>query len=221
MRKSRPRRIGGNVLELAPWLPAVLGVAALALLLISAVIRPFLWDDEDTPLPPPPPPLTLPGATDRPPPAPSNPQPDGPPAASGSVPEGSAPTASRTVPVGRTSTVPPPRTTPPAPPVTGRYEILDSYPDSFIGQVLITNSPGADRNWTVTLTFPSGAGELRTSWLESLPQPTLTRSGTTYTWRSTTPLAAGASGGLRFHFEGTRRTPAACVTNGRACQSTR
>lgn len=205
-----------RALGIVPWIPAVLGIGALVTLLVIVAIRLSPRSAESGALPPPQPPVILPEAGRIPPPP-------------SAVPE-SPPPPSRPVPVGRTSTVPPPVTTRPAPPptatraasppaVTGRYEVVDAYPESFIGQVAITNRPGADRAWTVTLTFPAEVGDLRTSWLESLPQPTLTTAGRTFTWRSTTPLAAGTTGLLRFQFErtGDAATPSRCTANGRAC----
>ncbi len=206
-----------RALGIVPWIPAVLGIGALVTLLVIVATRLSPWSADSGALPPPQPPVVLPEGNRPAPP---------PPAATTPPPPSTTPPSSRPVPVGRTSTVPPPVTTRPAPPaappaavVTGRYEVVDAYPESFIGQVLITNRPGADRAWTVTLTFPAGVGDLRTAWLESLPQPTLTAAGRTFTWRSTTPLAAGTTGRLRFHFErtGDAATPTRCTTNGRAC----
>ena len=116
-------------------------------------------------------------------------------------------------------TVRPTVTPTPAPVVRGTYRVLNSYDGAFIGEVLISNSSGQDRDWTVTLRFPSYVGELVTSWVEGAPQATLTSSGETYTWRSGVPVPAGSSVPLRFHFErsGTGNYPTTCTANGTAC----
>lgn len=207
-----------RALGLAPWIPAILGIGSLLALLTIAAAWLNPWSTDDTALPPPQPPVVLPEGRITPPLTTEAPE-SAPPPSPAEDPE-------TPVPVGRTTTIRPPLTRPPTtrpappPPVIGRYQVVDSYGDSFIGQVLITNEPGADRSWTVVLEFPSDVGDLRTSWLEGLPQPTLSRAGRTFTWRSTTPLAAGATGMLRFHFDrpGAADQPSRCLTNGRACR---
>ncbi|MFF5292198.1 cellulose binding domain-containing protein [Paractinoplanes globisporus] len=128
--------------------------------------------------------------------------------------ETEAPAPTRT----RPAIITPPRTTEATRPatVTGRYHVLESYGDSFIGEVLLTNRTGTGQDWVVTLTYP---GTLRTSWLESLPQPTLVQRGDTYTWTSSVPLAASSTGQLRFHFDrsGGSDNPDACSVNGQSC----
>ena len=66
-----------------------------------------------------------------------------------------------------------PRTTGSPPTVTGRFQVIDSYGDSFAGEVLLTNTATDARHWRVSLAFPSNVGGLRVSWLEGQPQPTL------------------------------------------------
>lgn len=112
-------------------------------------------------------------------------------------------------------------TTAPPPTVTGAYRVVDSYGDSFIGEVAVTNTTGQKRNWTAVLSFPDGVGGLRTSWLESLPQPTLKTGGRTFTWASTVPLEPGQTGLLRFHLDrtGADRAPERCAVNGTACSN--
>ena len=104
--------------------------------------------------------------------------------------------------------------------MTGRYRVVDSFPDGFIGEVLVTNASGADRDWTVRLRFGDAAGELRTSWVESAPQATPGTAGDTFTWSSGVPVAAGSSVALRFHFArtGPDEAPRTCTVNGVACR---
>jgi hypothetical protein len=114
----------------------------------------------------------------------------------------------------------PPAPQPPAATVvSGRYQVLNSYVDSFIGEVLVSNSSSSPHDWVVQLRFPSNVGSLRTSWVESQPQATLTRSGQTFIWTSTVPAGARSSVALRFQFDrtGTNSNPATCTVNGTAC----
>ncbi|GIM91347.1 cellulose binding domain-containing protein [Paractinoplanes toevensis] len=174
------------------------------------ILRSVPGRSEPSSLPPPEPAFTLPGVT-------SGPQipvsllpstPTDSPARSADVEK-----ASKTVPPGDPTADPQPTTAPPG--VTGTYRVLNSYPDSFIGEVLIRNDTGAGRSWTVSLRYP---GTLVTSWLESLPQPTLVQRGTSYTWTSSVPLAAGSTGSLRFHFQLSGSAgPEGCTVNGSAC----
>ncbi|MCU7723351.1 hypothetical protein ODJ79_06480 [Actinoplanes sp. KI2] len=200
-----------------PWLPTILGVAALAVFTIVTIVR--LTPDHAQTLPPPEPPFALPGTT-------SGPQ----------APVSLIPSTDPTMPATPTTdpTSPDPKptsrampavitpsratTTEPARPilVSGHYHVLNSYADNFIGEVLLSNRTGAEQHWTVTLTYP---GNLRTSWLESLPQPTLVQRGHTFTWTSSVPLAAGSSGRLRFQFDKVNgsETPGDCTVNWSAC----
>jgi hypothetical protein len=116
--------------------------------------------------------------------------------------------------------VAPPVAQPPAVTVvSGRYQVLNSYVDSFIGEVLVSNSSSSPHDWSVRLQFPSNVGNLRTSWVESQPQATLTRSGSTFIWTSTVPVNAGSSVALRFQFDrsGTNSNPTTCTVNGASC----
>jgi hypothetical protein len=224
----RQRSGSDRVWGLIPWIPAIAGIGSLTALLVIAAIRLAPWSTAPHPLPPPQPPLSLPmaPATTAPTPGSAVTVPVGRPTAVPAVnaPEGPAanptPTRPATRPSTRPTTRPATTTAPPPSPVTGRYQVNNSYGDSFIGQVMITNAASSARDWTVTLVFPAGVGRLRTSWLEGQPQPTLTRSGQTYTWTSTVPLAAGTSGPLRFMFDrsGTAERPSRCTTNGQACR---
>jgi hypothetical protein len=97
--------------------------------------------------------------------------------------------------------------------------VLNSYVDSFIGEVLVSNSSSSPHDWSVRLRFSSNVGNLRTSWVESQPQATLTRSGQTFIWTSTVPVNAGSSVALRFQFDrsGTNSNPVTCTVNGANC----
>lgn len=121
---------------------------------------------------------------------------------------------------------PPPAPKPPAPEppavtptVTGRYQLLNSYGDSFIGEVLLTNVTSTSRLWTVTLRFPSNVGSLRTAWVEGAPQAILRWSGRTAIFTSTANLGPGSSVPLRFHFDrsGSDARPEVCTANDIRC----
>ncbi|MFV2011206.1 MULTISPECIES: cellulose binding domain-containing protein [unclassified Micromonospora] len=115
----------------------------------------------------------------------------------------------------------PPRT--PAPPVdpdvVGRYSVLQQFGDGFIAEVLVVNTSGRDRDWTVTIRFPDNVGQLHTAWVEGAPQATMRRSGREYVFTSSVPVGARSSVPLRFHFErhGRGATPQRCLTNGAPC----
>jgi hypothetical protein len=111
------------------------------------------------------------------------------------------------------------RPSPSPPALFGTYRVLQSFSDGFIGEVLVSNASQQQRNWTVTLRFPSSVGPLRTSWVESAPQATLSTSGATYTWRSGVPVAGGSSVSLRFQFarSDSGNVPSTCTVNGAAC----
>ena len=208
-----------------PWIPTVLGVGALVALLIVAA-SPFSSKPEPQFGPPPQPflpaepldpPVTEPAAQPL-------------PGLSATTGASEDPTAgTTTVPASVTSTVTstpttrqptPTRTTqsPPSP-VTGRYRVIDSFGDGFIGEVLVGNDTDQDHDWVVRLRFPGNVGELYTSWVESAPQATLTRSGATYVWSSGVPVSAHGEALLRFHFarSGTGDKPTTCTANGVTC----
>jgi hypothetical protein len=136
-----------------------------------------------------------------------------------------SPAASRVtaVPSRRNSEGSPPTRPPAANPaprtVTGRYRLMDSYGDSFIGEVLLTNVTSAARGWTVQLRFPTNVGGLRTAWVEGAPQATLRWSGRTAIFTSTASLGPGSSVPLRFHFDrtGADVRPEVCTANGTPC----
>src|SRR5689334_2570617 len=126
-----------------PWVPTILGVLALVVFSVVTIAR--LTPRHSRTLPPPQPAFTLPGTT-------SGPQ--APvsliPATAGTSPD-PVPT-SRAIPAVITPprhTTAPTATTKPAPPVvvSGRFHVLNSYADNFIGEVLLTNRTGAGLNW--------------------------------------------------------------------------
>jgi hypothetical protein len=196
----------GNM-RVLPWIPTMLGVAALVVFTAVTIVR--LLPGHSTPrtLPPPEPPFTLPATT-------AGPQVPVSLIPSSAPPRSATPTPTRAV-------IRPPRkttTAPAAPPkVVGKYRVVESYGDGFIGEVLLTNRTNVPQDWVVSLTYP---GSLRTSWLESLPQPTLARREDTLTWTSSVSLAAKSSAQLRFHFnrpDGAADTPDSCEVNAAPC----
>ncbi|GAA0586313.1 hypothetical protein GCM10010172_84500 [Paractinoplanes ferrugineus] len=211
------------------WLPTAVGIAVLAFGAVAAA-RLGPGDDRSGTLPPPEPAFTLPGVTSGP-QIPVSLLPSTPPVTGAGTGAGTG--AAGTLPAGDITGQPPatrgrppaavtaprttaaPRTVAPTG-VTGTYRVVESYPDSFIGEVLVRNPTGSERSWRVTLSYP---GELVTSWLESLPQPTLARRGNTYTWTSSVPLAARSSGSLRFHFKLSGSAgPSGCTVDGSPCR---
>ncbi len=109
----------------------------------------------------------------------------------------------------------------PAAEVTGTYRVIASYGDSFIGEVLITNSTSTGRHWTVELRFPANVGRLRAFWVESARQPAMDRSTTGYTFTSAVSISGRSSVPLRFHFDRTKASdaPPSCTVNGMACST--
>lgn len=223
---------GHGLPDLLPWAPTLLGVVALFVLLIVAATR---FTSSPAPAALPPAPTFLPPPVLA--PAQLPPDPDAVPAGPGSSAAAASTSASarpskQSLPARTTTTPRPapsssrPTTTAPAPtvgPVTGRYRVLDSYPESFIGEVLIANSAGRDSAWRVELRFPAAVGDLVTAWVEGAPQATLRRSGDTYIWSSGAPVPAGSQVPLRFHFSrsGSGNLPTACTVNGGSCAGVR
>lgn len=183
-----------------------LGVITLVGIAAITVVQLVPGDRTTAALPPPAPAFSFPGATTGPPP-----------------PVSLIPPTATSRSYRMSATQAPPRPSG----VTGSYSVLQSFGDSFIGQVELTNTTARQLDWKVVLVFPSSVGNLRTSWLESLPQPTLSERGQTYTWTSSVPLAARSTAQLRFHFDrtGSSDSPLSCGVNGSACrlqdQSTR
>lgn len=203
------------------------GAIVLALVMLAAAVGVLLARTRHEPassLPPPPQPF-LPAPS-----APAAPLPPGTaPARITSPPETSVPASAGPPGPSRSpdrTTRPPsaPRTRPtttrpPPPALTGTYRVVESFDDGFIGEVLIANRTGQDRDWTVRLRFGGNVGRLITSWVESAPQATLSTAGDTFTWRSGVPVAGGGRVALRFHFarSGSGDRPVSCTVDGTAC----
>lgn len=60
---------------------------------------------------------------------------------------------------------------------TAIYRLRNSYDDSFIGEVLVSNPTTGVRHWSLQITFADNVGELRTFWVESAPQATMSTTG--------------------------------------------
>jgi cellulase/cellobiase CelA1 len=142
-----------------------------------------------------------------------------PPAASASGRGGSAPGSTGSGSGSASGTGSQPAAAPKPGPVSGRYLVLNSYVDNFIGEVTVTNSAASAQDWQVRLEFPSNVGDLRTAWVESHPQATLGRSGKAYIFTSTVPIDPNSSLSLRFQFDrtGSNNLASACTVNGSAC----
>ncbi|MBO3741264.1 cellulose binding domain-containing protein [Actinoplanes flavus] len=223
MRKTAFREGGfrEGLAESLPWLPIVIAVGLLLFMVVLTGFRLLSPDRED---------VTVGAAPGRTLPAPLRPAAV---TSSAPTPAPSAPGARSPVvrpsytrlpvrtPSTRPSTRPPAvaRPSSPAPTVTGAYRVMAPYDREFIGEVLVTNAGAAPADWVVELVFPDEVGELRTSWVESAPQPTLSRSGDRYIWRSGAPVAAGSSAPLRFQYAhtGTDGRPSSCTVNGSPC----
>lgn len=108
---------------------------------------------------------------------------------------------------------------PTRPEVVGRYRVVASYPDSFIGEVLVVNRGAVARQWTVELRFPDNVGKLRGSWVDSAPPAVPSRSGDWYVFTGVAPVAAGSPAPLRFHLDrsGRGETPTECRVDGTRC----
>lgn len=190
----------GRVGRALPWVPSALGVLFMLGLLGFAVIslRPSGTDLATTPAPVPPtatPPFLA---------GPAEPEP--PPEAGAATPETPPTTAA-------------PSPSPPPPPLVGRFVVVDTFKDSFIGEVRVTNTSKTARGWTVRLRFPASVGGLRTFWVERAPRPTLKRSGDLLTFTSGAPVAAGKAAQLRFQLDrdGSGIKPSTCSVNGAPC----
>ncbi|GGN71690.1 hypothetical protein GCM10010112_39240 [Actinoplanes lobatus] len=224
MRKTAFREGGfrEGLEESLPWLPIIVAVGLLLFMVLLTGLRLLSPDPDDVTV------EAVPGFTL---PAPLRPA-----AVTSSAAPAPSVTGSRSpavrpsftrlpvrTPSTRPSTRPPavgrPSSPAPTPTVTGVYRVMAPYDREFIGEVLVTNSGAAPADWVVELVFPDEVGELRTSWVESAPQATLSRSGDRYIWRSGAPVAAGSSAPLRFQYAhtGTGGQPSSCTVNGAPC----
>lgn len=210
-----------GLLAAAPWIVMLLGVVVMLVLFVVAVLT--LTTERRSPdraqqpvpaLPFPSYPAIPAGSSLDPSVVPTTADASGPAATPTRVaPSGSGPSRSAPRATGRTG---PPRA--PAT-VTGRYRVVDSYSNSFTGEVLVSNVSTTDRSWTVLLSFPAGVGSLRTSWVEGARQATVSRDGDRYVFSSAVPIAAGESVALRFQLNDTGGVvqPVECSVNDSSC----
>lgn len=212
--------------EVLPWIPTLFGVALMIGLMVTSIVLSLRPDTpagstvaEPGALPPP---IEFPLPEE---PEPTTAAPSTPAATPSATVVPTRPAApARTTPGRETPPDPDVDSPPAAPPpvqttITGRYQVLDSYGDSFIGEVLVSNSASSPQNWTVRLQFPSNVGNLRTFWIEGAPQGTMRRSGDAYIFTSGVALSGGTSVPLRFHYDRVGRgdTPSSCTANGATC----
>ncbi|MFY1703165.1 MULTISPECIES: cellulose binding domain-containing protein [Micromonospora] len=110
-------------------------------------------------------------------------------------------------------------TTPPArrSPVTGTYQLMNSYGDAFIAEVRLANTGSRAEEWRTRLVFPQG--RLVTAWVESAEQGRAEMTGSVFSYTGGAELAPGAAVSLRFHLERTGSTtrPVTCTVNGADC----
>lgn len=102
----------------------------------------------------------------------------------------------------------------------GRYRVRDTYRNSFVGEVTITNTSREAGNWVVRLVFSTEVTGLRGSGVDPGKDPAVSGSGNTWTFTSTQPLAAGQSAVLWAQFargDGKQDQPTVCTVNGTAC----
>jgi len=191
-----------------PWVPTGVGIGLLASMLITTLVRPPEPTTPNAARVPPAPPAVATAAPPSPSPSTAPESPSAAPSPSSPRPSTGSPAPSR---VAAWSTE--------APDLTGRYRVVQSYRDGFIGEVLITNTGRTDRDWVVRMRFPSTVGDLRTSWVESDPQPSLTKVDGVFVWRSGAPVRAGGTVLLRFQFSRDSGTavPVTCTVDEAPC----
>ncbi|GIE79384.1 hypothetical protein Aph02nite_53340 [Actinoplanes philippinensis] len=120
--------------------------------------------------------------------------------------------------VSRTPSASPSRSTAPPPPdvFSASYATSATWRDGFIAAVTVVNKSGAAADWSVTLTYPSGAGVVaRGAW-----NATVSSSGDTITLRGRS-LPAGAS--ITAGFQGAKSgsatgKPSSCSVGGGSCR---
>jgi hypothetical protein len=206
-----------------PWIPAIVGLGIVASLLLAVLLlRPAGGTDTPTAgrvttpaVQPPAAPVLTPV-----PPSPSasvTPRSVSPRPRSPAAPSRVATVATAT----RSAVAGAPRTVPPAD-VTGRYRVVSTYQMEFIAEVLVSNAWGSPRHWSVQLRFGSNVGTLRAFWVNAQEQPSMRRSGDSYIFTSSVPLAARSSAALRMRFDrwGPNIMPESCTTNGLTCAGT-
>ncbi|MEH1102602.1 cellulose-binding protein [Micromonospora sp. CPCC 205561] len=223
--RTSSKSYGTTAIASSPWIVVSVGVLVMVVLLAIALGayrgRGPAFDAQPGPpplslLPEPPPTATTPAATTR----PSRATPTPPTRAATARPTPGRPTPARSpspspTPAGgdETALVAPPASAPP--PVSGRYRVVESYADGFVGEVLVSNASSTGRPWAARLTFPDG--RLGSAWLEGAPQGTAQRIDDGFTYRSGQDLAGGASARLRFYVESPQSRPTTCTVEGRGC----
>ncbi|RLK12525.1 cellulose binding domain-containing protein [Micromonospora sp. M71_S20] len=223
-RRTSSKSYGTTAIASSPWIVVSVGVAVMVVLLAIALGTyrgrgPAFDAQPGPPLPTvgladPEPSATSPTAT-RSPRAPATssgrstvrPTPTRSTPARSSAPPSPTPSGSE-----ETALVAPPSSSP----LTGRYRVVESYADGFVGEVLVSNASSAGRGWTARLTFPGA--RLGSAWIEGAPQGTAQRIDDGFTYRSGGDLPGGASATLRFYVQGTQSRPASCTVEGGACR---
>ncbi|MGC4788300.1 cellulose binding domain-containing protein [Micromonospora sp. DT178] len=224
-RRTSSKSYGTTAIASSPWIVVSVGVAVMVVLLAIALGTyrgrgPAFDAQPGPPLPTvgladPEPSATSPTAT-RSPRAPATssgrstvrPTPTRSTPARSSAPPSPTPSGSE-----ETALVAPPSS---ASPLTGRYRVVESYADGFVGEVLVSNASSTGRGWTARLTFPGA--RLGSAWIEGAPQGTAQRIDDGFTYRSGGDLPGGASTTLRFYVQGTQSRPASCTVEGGACR---
>ncbi|MER7335398.1 MULTISPECIES: cellulose-binding protein [unclassified Micromonospora] len=229
MRRASSKSYGTAVIASSPWIVVSVGVGVMVVLLVVALgayrgrgpaydaqpepPEPTLALPDPRPSPSVPATATATSPSRRPSPTPSAH------ATSRSTPDRPTPArSSRTpspTPGGDDDAVlvlPPPT----APPVSGRYRVVDEFRGGFVGEVLVSNASPEGRAWTARLAFPGG--RLANVWLEDGPQGTATRTDDGFTYRSGQDLPGGASVALRFYVERADSRPESCTVDGVACR---
>ncbi|MFV2116203.1 cellulose binding domain-containing protein [Micromonospora sp. LOL_025] len=225
-RRTSSKSYGTTAIASSPWIVVSVGVAVMVVLLAIALGTyrgrgPAFDAQPGPPLPTvgladPEPSATSPTAT-RSPRAPATssgrstvrPTPTRSTPARSSAPPSPTPSGSE-----ETSLVAPPSSSASA--LTGRYRVVESYADGFVGEVLVSNASSTGRGWTARLTFPGA--RLGSAWIEGAPQGTAQRIDDGFTYRSGGDLPGGASATLRFYVQGTQSRPASCTVDGGACR---
>ncbi|MDO3703443.1 cellulose binding domain-containing protein [Micromonospora sp. C28SCA-DRY-2] len=215
-----PRKsYGTTAVASSPWIVVSIGVAVMVVLLVVALgaYRGRSPDFDAQPGPPPPtvalPELPLP-PTGSASPTPSQRATRTPAERSSSPSTRPTPSRSSRAPAPTTGGDDAPLAVPPSP-MSGRYRVVNSFHDGFIGEVLIRNSSTTDRDWTARLAFPGG--RVDSAWVEGAPQGTMSRTGDGFSYRSGRDLAGGASVALRFYVERADSRPASCTVDDVAC----
>ena len=90
----------------------------------------------------------------------------------------------------------------------------------FQAQLAITNPTNAAHGWQVTLVYPRSVTSYIASWVDDVPQPSVSIEGQRYIFTSTAPIAAGQTALLRVEFTKVGASdfaPTQCLINGRTC----